>query len=156
DAAKSLDIESFRHLTITATSSINSSPSQLAIPLRLEGTLEQYLQRHPIRMRLNIDDLGAWQKNIAPRGQMSFTSPAAGQWRTELSFKKKGDKWPYPKFALPKLPAGTVRGVLLRARAAENASVRLMVFKNQAAIYWTSEPIIPADGNWHAAWIPVE
>lgn len=155
DARESLDIEEFRHVSVSGAAGA-AGDARLAIPLRLEGTLEQYMERRPVRTRVGIDDLSKWEKNIAPHGQMSFASAGEGQWRMELSFSQKTDEWVYPKFRMPKLAAGTVRGVLLRARAAEAGGVRLMVFKGGAGTYWTSQPIIPADGKWHAAWIPVE
>jgi hypothetical protein len=159
NATDALDIEQYRYLTVAddAGNGAGAACTPLAIGLRLEGTLDQYLARHPQRQRLAIDDLSAWQKNIAASGTTTFSSPAAGQWRMEFQFTHKTDQWVYPRFRLPNLEGKHVRGVLLRARAMDKAQVRLMVYGAGAkATYWTSQPVIPADAQWHAAWIPVE
>jgi hypothetical protein len=155
DAAASLDIQSYRYVTITAESPGGGKISPLAIPLILEGGLEQNLARHAWTKPLAISDLTRWQKNIAPFGRMALSSTGERGLRMEISFSKRTDMWVYPKFKLDFTPdMNAARGLVVRARAANEADVRIMFFSKGTGTYWTSQPIIPADNQWHVAYVP--
>ncbi|MGC8625621.1 MAG: hypothetical protein ACP5VQ_10220 [Phycisphaerae bacterium] len=117
----------------------------------------QYLTSYPQHTRLNISQLARWRKNISANADMLFFAPKGGGWGMKVAFHG-GDPWAYPQFPLPAgIHAKRVVAVLLRARVASSAMVRLMVF-NQGGIadYCTlSGPIIAADRKWHTVLVPL-
>ena len=129
--------------------------SPLAIPIRLQGTLRKFLARYPHHTQLQISALARWRKNAD--GETAFFIPKGGGWGMKAAFHGS-DPWAYPQFPLPAgIHAKRVVAVLLRARVAKSAMVRLMVF-NQGGVpgYCTlSSPIIAANGKWHTVLIPL-
>ena len=156
-----LGIVHYRYLMVTGQvvsgSANNAAISPLAIPIRLQGTMRKFLARYPKYTQLKIGKLARWRKNITAKASMSFYTPKTGGWGMKVAFHG-GDPWAYPQFPLPGgIDAESVVGVLLRARAANPAMVRLMIF-NQVGIvnYCTlSSPIIAANGHWQTVLVPL-
>jgi hypothetical protein len=119
--------------------------------------VRQYLASYPQHKQLQINHLERWRKNIAANASMLFYTPNTGGWGMKVAFHG-GDTWAYPQFPLP----GGIRGnrvvaVLLQARVAKPAMVRLMIF-NQSGIatYCTlSSPIIMANNQWQTVLVPL-
>ena len=130
--------------------------SPLAIPIRLQGSIREFLARYPQHLELKISKLGRWRKNITAHANLSFFIPQAGGWGMKVAFHH-GAPWAYPQFPLPGgIYAKQVETVLLRARVAKPAMVRLMIFNKVGPDYCTlSSPIIAADGKWHTVLIPL-
>ena len=154
DASAALDIATTRMVTITAVADGGIQPSALAIPMVVEGTLEQHLKRHPHQRPLPFTDLSLWHENHAANGTAKLTVQD-GIWRLTDSFNPPVGGWDYPKFTLtqPVDPA-TESGFLLRARIAKPThGVALMANPNQPDSFWCTD-LFPADGEWHVAYVP--
>ncbi len=155
-----LGIVHYHYLMVTgrAMPATTNTPviSPLAISIRLKGGLSQYLVRYPHHMRLAIGNLARWRKNAAAKANVSFFSSKAGGWGMKVVFHG-GNCWAFPQFPLPGgIGAENVVGVLLRARAANPAKVRLLVFKPGLPAYGTlASPIIAANGKWHTVLVPL-
>jgi hypothetical protein len=154
DALTALDIATTRMVMVGATAESGTQPSLLAIPLVMEGTLEQHLARHPHQRPLPFTDLSLWQKNLAAHGRAAFTVED-GIWRMTDHFSTGTGSWDYPKFTLTQAadPAHE-DGFLLRARILKRAgSVAIMANPNQPDSFWCTD-LFPADGAWHVVHIP--
>ena len=155
-----LGIVNYHYLMVTGCQmpATTNTPaiSPLAISVRLKGTMREFLARYPQHTLLEISQVTLWRKNITARGGMSFFAPKAGGWGMKVAFHG-GGSWAYPQFPLPGgIHAKRVVAVLLRARVAKPAKVRLMVFKPGLPAYGTlSSPIIAANGKWHTVLIPL-
>ena len=117
----------------------------------------QYLTSYPEHTRLHISQLARWRKNITANADMLFFAPNGGGCGMKVAFHG-GNPWAYPQFPLPgDIHAKRVVAVLLRARVARSAMVRLMVFdKGGVPDYCTlAGPIIAADGKWHTVLVPL-
>ena len=154
-----LGIVHYHYLVVTGqevpTDTHTPAISPLAIPVRLEGTMRKFLARYPHHAQLQISALARWRKNAD--GDTSFFVPKGRGWGMKVTFHG-GDPWAYPQFPLPAgIHAKRVVAVLLRARVAKSAMVRLMIFnKGGAPNYCTlSSPIIAADGKWHTVLVPL-
>jgi hypothetical protein len=156
DASKSLDIATTRFITVRAKTAAGISPSPLAIPMIMDGSLEQHLNRHPRQRPLPIADLKRWSANIAGHGKAKFSVSSDG-WRMDTSFSGDHGNWAYPKFTLPeKLDPRVDCGFLLRARIMKPASaIAILAVASQpgGVGFWTTD-LFPADGEWHIVYIP--
>ena len=156
DASQALDIAATRFITVRAKAAAGVSPSPLAIPMIMDGTLEQHLKRHPRQRPLPIADLNRWSTNIAGHGKSKFSVGPNG-WRMDASFSGSHGNWAYPKFSLPeKLDPATDSGFLLRARIPKPAGgIAILATPGQPGSvgFWTSD-LFPADGEWHVVYVP--
>jgi hypothetical protein len=156
DAAGHLDIANARYVTVRASVGAGIAPSPLAIPMIMNGTLEQHLQRHPRQRPLPIADLTRWHANIAGHGKSKFSAGPDG-WRMDVTFAGKSGNWAYPKLTLPeKLGPAADSGFLIRARVLKPASnVAIMAIPGQpgGTGFWSSD-VFPADGEWHVVYVP--
>jgi hypothetical protein len=156
DASKYLDIASTRFITVRAKAATGVSPSPLAIPMIMDGGLEQHLKRHPRQRPLPITDLKRWSANIAGHGKSKFSVGPDG-WRMDATFSGLHGNWAYPKFALrEKLDPARDSGFLLRARIPKAATgIAILAIPGQpgGVGFWTTD-LFPADGEWHIVYIP--
>ena len=156
--AMGLGIVHYHYLVVTgqAMPADANTPaiSPLAIPIRLQGTIREFLARYPHHTQLQISALARWRKNAD--GDTSFFVPKGGGWGMKVTFHG-GDPWAYPQFPLPEgIDAKNVTDVLLRVRVARSAMVRLLVFKPGRPTYGTIRaPILAADGKWHTVLVPL-
>ncbi len=137
---------------VTASDRGSEILDQLQVTLAGEADLAAVLRRTPRAVRLPTEQADRWTPSIAGHGQMTMDATSEASWRLKASFKK-ADRWVYPVFKLPDavrlLPGG---GLLLRARCAKPASVRVFLWEGDTAVgYLTPEAVIPADGQWHVA-----
>ena len=158
DATKSLDLAQTRFVTVTAKSTAEIQPSPLAIPLAMEGTLEQHLATHKSQVALHITDLNRWRPNAAS-GKSNFSVTADGFWRMDSSFSSKQGNWSYPRFTLPaKLNPAVDYGFLIRARLTTPGRPAIIArtdgeASGHAVSFWVPD-IFPGDGQWHVAYLP--
>ncbi|AHF90520.1 glycosyhydrolase [Opitutaceae bacterium TAV5] len=116
--------------------------------------LEQYLAQNPYQFTLPIAETHRWQANANGRIIWGKISPEA-KWGYRVKFSK-GDRWAYPRFSIPQeVELDRVTGVLLRARCEQAAEVRLMSWDQEGAQNFTTSRLIPADGKWHVACVPL-
>lgn len=154
DASTVLDIAATRLLTVTAAADGIAQPSPLAIPMVMEGTLEQHLAKHRHQRPLPITDLSLWRANHAGHGRSSMVVED-GIWRLADVFDAAGGSWNYPRFAMPQ-PIDPVResGFVLRARIASAArNVAIMADPNTPGAFWCTD-LFPPDGAWHTVYVP--
>ncbi|MDR1280163.1 MAG: hypothetical protein LBK99_05010 [Opitutaceae bacterium] len=133
----------------------------LSIDFLVEKTLPDLIELYGKKLPLPVTDTDRWNKtyiNQRVGGSLTITAEDKKLTRIEVAFEKRGtewDYWAYPRF---NLPSGTdlrgAAGLLLRARVARPAPVRLFVWKPGDVGYYTASPIIPQDGEWHAIMIP--
>ncbi len=154
DASKSLDIASTRLIVVSAKASCQAQPSDLAIPMAMEGSLERHLAKHSLKTPLPIEDLKNWETNIAGHGKSKFSAGANG-WKMDVSFPAKADNWAYPKFKMPfEIDPAKYSGILIRAKiATQSSGVAILANPNQVDGFWASD-LFPADGEWHVAYVP--
>lgn len=127
----------------------------LAVDLFVEKTLAAHLARFPVKMPLPIAEMGAWQDNKPGGCRTTMAKGKEGGWRLEVHFGP-GDRWVYPKLNMGEnVKWGRAKYLLLRARCDKPASVRFIAWEDGQAGYVSRRPLIPADGRWHVALIPL-
>lgn len=155
DARGALDIARTLPLVVSGVTEDDGLPlAPVAAPFRIEGTVERFAAKFPDHVALAVDRLSRWEKNVTHHGSMDLASPGPGAWRLDARFRERGERWAYPKYRLDPAQLGGARGLVIRLRAKEKAELRLMMFAENGAGYWTSIPFAPADGRWHVAYIP--
>lgn len=156
DAAPALSLAQTRLITVTAKSSGDVQPSPLAIPLAMEGTLEQHLATHQRQVPLPIAELPKWRLNSAP-GKCDLSATSDGHWRMDCSFSASQGNWTFPRFILPApLNPAVDYGFLIRARVdkAGHPAIIARTGDGPGLVSFWSPDIFPADGQWHVAYIP--
>jgi hypothetical protein len=154
DASASLDIAETRLITVSGTAATGIQPSALAIPIVMDGTMEQNLKRHKNQLPLPIAD-SKWQPNNSGGAQVSFSKTADGAWRMDVKSGGRGN-WSYPNFTLPaKINTQLYSGFLMRARILKPASgvSIIAVPDDKTPSFWTTD-LFPADGEWHVVYVP--
>ena len=143
-------------MSITATSAEVENLLPLVFDLSGDATVEQILNRYPQRLRLAIGDASAWRPNIVGHGRLTMQTTADGHWQMDATFGA-GDRWVYPIFRLPAdLDLSRFTALVVRVRCERPAKVRVLLHEGPAGVcYLTAEPIVPADGRWHAVAIPL-
>ncbi len=158
DATSKLDLAQTRFVTVTAKSDVDIQPSPLAVPLTMEGTLEQHLATHKKQVPLPITDLTKWQPNAAA-GKSKFSIIGDSVWRMDSSFSSTRGNWTYPRFTLPaRLDPAVEYGFLIRARVVTPGNPAIIAKTGvdgggQSVSFWVPD-IFPGDGNFHVAYIP--
>lgn len=156
DAAKALSLVQTRFVTVTAKSSSDVPPSSLAIPIAMEGTLEQHLATHKKQTPLPIAEIPKWRSNSAP-GKCDFSVTSDGHWRMDCTFNASQGNWTFPRFILPAPPNPAADyGFLIRARVDQAGHPAIIARSGDGpglVSFWVSE-IFPADGQWHVAYVP--
>ncbi|MDR1284318.1 MAG: hypothetical protein LBK99_26425 [Opitutaceae bacterium] len=133
----------------------------LSVDFLAEKTLAQLLELYGKKVRLPVTDLSLWNKNYINEGkdgEIEITAKGKEFVRLDVRFGKDGtewDYWVYPRFNFPK---GTdikgAEGMIIRARATHPSAIRAFVWKSSESGYFTRNPVIPADGEWHTCFIP--
>ncbi|HCE43230.1 MAG TPA: hypothetical protein DET40_06760 [Lentisphaeria bacterium] len=154
DASKNLDISDTRLIKVTAKTETEIQPAPLAIPMVMEGTLEEHLKRHGSQKLLPVTDLDLWKENIAGHGKSKFSAENS-IWKMDVAFSATVGSWAYPVFTLQNpIDPSVDSGFLIRARIPKSANnVALMANPNQPDGFWMSD-LFPADGEWHVVYVP--
>lgn len=114
-------------------------------------TLQQVLHRYSRKQRLAIDDLAAWRASITGSGEMTMETLEGGGWKMNCRFQG-GDRWVYPYLQLPQdVAVDQYSAIVVRAKCAEKASVRLFLWEGDTGVGYLSPILIPSDGKWHTA-----
>jgi hypothetical protein len=152
DLAQFVDQRAQAAVTVCAQADGVARIDPLMIRVRPNLTVEAMLKLFPISKSLPVADLSRWTKNIVGDGQMRMSATPDGHWVLDVKFAK-GDPWVYPFFALHKggsLPRAC--GLVIRAKCDGAADVKVMLHESGKG-EMVSQPIIPADGKWHAAMV---
>lgn len=161
DASTALDIAKTKFVTVTAKSSAGTPPSPLAVPLVMEGDLEQHLSAHLNKSPLPIADSANWRPNQS-KGKTNFSALSDGVLRATSTFEgNPGNRglWTFPRFTLPKpIDPSDNYGILIRARVSGGRAPAIIAKTgvdgaSEGIPFWAPE-IFPGDGEWHVAYIP--
>jgi hypothetical protein len=146
-----------RLLSITATADDGSriGPAALTlIPSLGEGDIAAHLKASAYHFALTAGEAYRWDRNA--NGTVTFAHEPPAVWGFTVKFPPGVDRWAYPRFTLPQEVAQSrITGVLVRARCLKPATVRLMSWNGDGEMSVTHFPIIPADGEWHVAHVPL-
>ena len=121
-----------------------------------EWGLDEYSKHYAYRYALPLGEEHRWSDNVSATGKIRFEHDPEAQWGFTADFTG-GDRWAYPKFAIPQeADMARVQGILLRARCARPATVRVISWNEEAKQSITYFPLLPADNQWHVAYIPLD
>ncbi|MCX7009190.1 MAG: hypothetical protein NTY53_18415, partial [Kiritimatiellaeota bacterium] len=157
DAAAALDVCEIRHLRVTAACEQIPNILPLALPMLVDGELDEILARFPKQQRLPIAETSRWKVRTGG-GRQVFSSPDGKTWRMDLTSSRLGDAWAYPYFTLPTpINPDLFIGIVLRARAMRKASNNMLIMvegTGQRDI--RANDLYVADGQWHSVYVPFD
>lgn len=143
------------YYTVKSEAADGSRVSSVVLPFILPQGLQKHLQGAAYQFNLPIAELHRWRLNNAAARARFIPRGAEAAWGLEVKFNQEAERWAYPQFTLPQeVDLDRVQGVLLRARARPGAAVRVMAWSGKDDPRYTSFPVIPADGQWHVAYVP--
>lgn len=143
------------YYTVKAEAEDGGRVSSVVLPFILPQGLQKHLQGAAYQFNLPIAELHRWRMNNAAAKARFIPRGAEVAWGLEVKFSQEAERWAYPPFTLPQeVDLDRVQGVLLRARAQPGAAVRLMTWSGKDEPRHTNFPVIPADGQWHVAYVP--
>ncbi|MCL5270720.1 MAG: glycosyl hydrolase [bacterium] len=157
DLAGKLASDHMRWLEVRAQSAGQEAPvSRLAMQLKIEPTLDSLLGLFGEKVPLSLGPVENWQPAMPAGGRMKM-DVTDESWKMAVTFGK-GDKWAYPRFALPAgVDLSKYEGIVARVRLESSGDARLMLFEQNPAGtygYYTAGGIGTGDGRWHAVYIP--
>lgn len=157
DASAALDVCEIRHLRVTAVCAQAPNILPLALPMLVDGELDEILARFPKQSRLPIAETARW-KARAGDGKQVFSSPYGKTWRMDLTFTRLGEAWAYPYFTLPgPIDPAVFSGIVLRARAMRKASNNMLILVEGADHRdIRANDLYVADGQWHSVYVPFD
>jgi hypothetical protein len=146
-------------IRITGSDTGNSvAISPMTLRFFTELNLNEYLALYPSNAPLNITPASQWSPASAGTIALSNGTPTSVL-HMDLSFPGGvTDRWAYPQMTLaqPQSPSWIgLQYILIRARAGQSGAVRLFLVEGNGAFYYTANSIIPADGQYHTALIPL-
>ena len=162
DVTPYLDIAQTRFIFVSGKFENGIQPLPLAIPVVIEGSMEQHLKKHKKQLPLRIAALTNWKSIIALNGKSKFSitrvagAGVDGVWRMDVKFSGAAGNWAYPKFKLPeKIDPEAYSGFLIRARILQAASGVAIIAgsSGETPSFWVSD-LFPADGEWHVVYVP--
>ena len=114
----------------------------------IEPTWDGLLEKHPNNLPLDISP-EQWMPSSS--GTMNIDAAEDSGVILKCTFGD-GDKWCYPRLAVPEgVDLAEYGGVILRARAWGETTPRLFLHeRDTGAGYMTEASLFPADGEWHA------
>jgi len=127
----------------------------LALPITIEPELSALLKCYPTATPLDLTDLAKWHEMVAADGHMTMSITPDKHWLLNVTFGKS-DPWVYPQLATPPNAFTNRQALVIRAKCANPASVRVILWETGGAGYFTNFPTIPADGKWHAVALPFD
>lgn len=145
-----------RRIDITATADDGSrvAPAALVVVPDSGGSgVAEHLAESAYHFALEVSEDYRWEKSSG--GRLTFHHDPSSAWGYTVTFPEGADRWAYPRFSLPQeVDMSRATGVLVRARCLRPASVRLMSWDTDGTRSLTKSSVIPADGNWHVAYVP--
>jgi len=137
----------------------------LSVDLAADLPIETLRQFYTKRVEIPVRDASKWNTRYVSRGAGGSIEAVQndGSVAFNVSFQKDGDMtsfWAYPRIAVPRTGSGDdldgAEGILIRARVTHPGAVRAFLWKRHDVGYLTSESIMPADGEWHTVYFPLE
>ena len=152
----------YRRFTVSAGSEAVRDILPLAVNLKRTPTLQGLLQRFDHMREIPVDKLNRWEKLAVGGAELGLSAPETGGWRMKVDFPQGVDPWAFPRFRLPEgVDLSEAEGVVIRGRCTQSGIVRMLFWESNdgdltGVDYMTSESIIPQDGEWHAAFVPLD
>ncbi len=112
--------------------------------------METLLKNYPHCTPLSFTALKQWQPMVTADGHMEMGVTPDAHWKLNVTFGA-GDPWVFPQLSVPAQLFAHRQALLLRAKCASPASVRVILWQTGGGAYVTNFPVIPADGRWHSA-----
>jgi len=133
-----------------------TTEDRIVVKLRTTVTLDQLLSTAAETRRLELLEFSRWRHSSAPCCDKRKFAQTGDTW-TLMAHFTEGDHWIYPHFTLPEnVDLSQFDGVIVKARCWDHhqkTQVRFFAYQPNGA-FFTSESIIPTDGEWHAVQIP--
>ncbi|EIP98195.1 hypothetical protein OpiT1DRAFT_02647 [Opitutaceae bacterium TAV1] len=137
----------------------------LSVDLAAELPLETLRKFYTKRLEIPVRDAAKWNTRYVSRktgGEMQAVQNKDSV-AFNISFQKDGDStsyWAYPRIAVPRTGSGDdldgAEGILVRARVTFPGTIRAFLWKRNEIGYLTSQSLMPADGEWHTVFFPIE
>jgi len=140
---------------VQATS--NSSEQILPVELILipPSGLSEHLQGSSYQFELSLNEAYRWDNQA--NGDLTLQHDPGAAYGFRVKFNPGVDRWAYPVYSLPQeVDQNKIDGVLVRARCLKPAIVRMLSWDGHDNMSMTRYSIIPADGEWHVAYIPLD
>lgn len=156
DVLSALDVLTVRYLEVTAACTDADDALPLAIPVLVDGELDEVLARFDTREPLPIAETGRWLMRTGS-GRHSVTAKDGGI-AMDLHFGQGGAAWVYPYFRLPHpIDPSRHEGVVIRARIRRPATMVSLLLADERQNYevWAADLFAP-DGEWHSVYVPFE
>lgn len=139
---------SFNPIEITAE-------DRIVVKIRTKASLEQLLSSASGTVRLDLRDFSRWTPSSGCCDVLKFAK--SGETWLLMTHFTPGDHWVYPGFKLPEeVNLKDYSGVILRARSwdcKKKTQIRFFAYQPDGA-FFTSDSIIPVDGEWNTVKIP--
>jgi hypothetical protein len=127
---------------------------RLSLVFRGETELPRLLARFDATTRLPIGDLKRWTKSASAGTTVELSGTEAGGWVMDVNYPRGVDRWAYPSFNLPEgMDLAHAQGIVLRAKLKDRAAARVFLWDGPAG-YINGASFVPADGEWHAVFVP--
>ncbi|RRK01320.1 glycosyl hydrolase [Opitutaceae bacterium TAV4] len=146
-----------KQLDITATSDGGERVGPVVLLLNASGgwDIGRHLKESNYQYPLSLGEAYRWTKHSS--GKLVFEHQAPATWGFRVDFPGGVDRWAYPRFTLPQeVDSARTTGVLLKARCANPATIRLMAWDDQGRQSYTPFSLFPADGEWHVVYVSYE
>lgn len=133
-----------------------TAEDRIVVKLQPKFTADQLLRLVSHAEKAEISNWENWKPN-APKCCDELKFAQTGDTWTMMAHFTEGDHWVYPFFMLPEnVNLKDFDGFILKARCWDfnkNTQVRFFAYQSDGA-FFTSESIIPTDGEWHTIQIP--
>jgi hypothetical protein len=139
----------------------------LSVDLAAELPIETLRKFYTRRLEIPVRDAAKWNTRYVSRktgGEMQAVQNKDSV-AFNISFRKDGDStsyWAYPRIQVPRTGGigrndlDGAEGILVRARVTFPGTVRAFLWKRNEIGYLTSQSLMPADGEWHTVYFPIE
>ncbi|MBI4976750.1 MAG: hypothetical protein HZC28_04670 [Spirochaetes bacterium] len=131
----------------------------LAVKLQRETTFADMMKTYPNTERLPVGESSRWStdKRYFNWAGGAVIDLVCGQGvRFSIDFRKDGHKWIFPFFILKDKSFSGIRGLIIRGRAEQPATVMINFLSDYGKTLGHKEPIFPADNKWHTVFVALD
>lgn len=157
DLSRELDACELRMVRVLAKCEGCADPLALALPMTVEGEVEEMLSRFRTREAVPLAETSRWRMRSGP-GRNEILGGEDGTMRMKMDFASGGGAWIYPYFQLSRpIDPKKFKGIVMRARIAKSASnvMVMLVDDHNHHEVWAND-LYAADGAWHSVYVPFD
>lgn len=157
DLLSALDVCEIRYVRVAAACTGAPDPIPLALPMTVDGELDEILSRFRSQRRVPVGQTDRWKMRCG-NGRHVYSTLPDGTLHLDMKFENTGSSWLYPYFRLPdKIDPGTFCGIVIRARVlkAANGVMTMLVDEKRGYEVWAND-LFAADGQWHTVYVPFD